>query len=198
MLALDFRNWLGGEAVINTYCHQLAMDGGKRLAEVMGTKVMDETGELTLNMASPHIYLCTFTGGYDLACCDHIIDKCSPSSSRRGFYRPGIFLRNVRSYQYAIQREIIIRMEHVRSPLFPCWGLVVQVQCASLERGSSIGLCKVELTARLKLHLSSITRFLISNTSAEPSTQYAKKSMKRYCLGKAVSAQNSRLAFCAV
>ncbi|KAI0926138.1 hypothetical protein AcW1_008381 [Taiwanofungus camphoratus] len=50
--ALDFRNWLGGEAVINTYCHQLAMDGGKRLAEVMGTKVMDETGELTLNMTN--------------------------------------------------------------------------------------------------------------------------------------------------
>jgi len=50
--ALDFRQWLGGEAAINAYCHKLAMDGGKRLAEVMGTKVMDETGELTLNMAN--------------------------------------------------------------------------------------------------------------------------------------------------
>ncbi|PCH42561.1 PLP-dependent transferase [Wolfiporia cocos MD-104 SS10] len=50
--ALDFRQWLGGEAKINNYCHQLAMKGGKRLAEVMQTKVIDETGELTLNMTN--------------------------------------------------------------------------------------------------------------------------------------------------
>ncbi|OCH92527.1 PLP-dependent transferase [Obba rivulosa] len=50
--ALDFRKWLGGESVINEYCHKLAIDGGKKLAEVMGTKVMDETGALTLNMVN--------------------------------------------------------------------------------------------------------------------------------------------------
>ncbi|KAF9816648.1 hypothetical protein IEO21_03953 [Rhodonia placenta] len=50
--ALDFRKWLGGEAVINAYCHNLAMEGGRRLAEIFGTKVMDVTGELTLNMAN--------------------------------------------------------------------------------------------------------------------------------------------------
>ncbi|OBZ72541.1 hypothetical protein A0H81_07972 [Grifola frondosa] len=50
--ALDFRNWLGGEAAINEYCHELAMAGGERLASVMGTKVMDKTGELTLNMTN--------------------------------------------------------------------------------------------------------------------------------------------------
>ncbi|KAF5379469.1 hypothetical protein D9615_006556 [Tricholomella constricta] len=50
--ALDFRNWLGGEHKINAYCHDLALKGGKRLAEILGTRVMDPDGELTLNMAN--------------------------------------------------------------------------------------------------------------------------------------------------
>ncbi|KAI0368661.1 PLP-dependent transferase [Pilatotrama ljubarskyi] len=53
--ALAFREWLGGEKAINDYCHKLALEGGKKLAEVMGTRVMDETGELTLNM--PNVLL---------------------------------------------------------------------------------------------------------------------------------------------
>ena len=50
--ALDFREWLGGEVKINGYCRDLAIRGGKRLAEVLGTEEMDETPnrELTLNM----------------------------------------------------------------------------------------------------------------------------------------------------
>jgi hypothetical protein len=48
--ALDFRAWLGGEYKINNYCRSLALAGGKRLAEILGTNVMDSTGELTLNM----------------------------------------------------------------------------------------------------------------------------------------------------
>ena len=51
-IALAFRRWLGGEAKINAYCHELAVRGGRYLAELLGTKVMDETGELTLNMVS--------------------------------------------------------------------------------------------------------------------------------------------------
>ncbi|KAK7052816.1 hypothetical protein VNI00_004135 [Paramarasmius palmivorus] len=50
--ALDFRAWLGGEEKINEYCHRLAKEGGKRLAEVMGTEVMDPTGEFTLSMTN--------------------------------------------------------------------------------------------------------------------------------------------------
>ncbi|KAI0326632.1 PLP-dependent transferase [Cubamyces sp. BRFM 1775] len=50
--ALAFREWLGGEKAINDYCHKLALEGGRRLAEVMGTQVMDGTGELTLNMTN--------------------------------------------------------------------------------------------------------------------------------------------------
>ena len=50
--ALDFRGWLGGEVEINRYCRDLAIRGGKRLAEILGTEEMDETPnrELTLNM----------------------------------------------------------------------------------------------------------------------------------------------------
>lgn len=51
-IAIRFRKWIGGEHKINEYCHGLAMKGGVRLAEVLHTKVMDHTGELTLNMAS--------------------------------------------------------------------------------------------------------------------------------------------------
>ncbi|KAG5651325.1 hypothetical protein H0H81_009078 [Sphagnurus paluster] len=50
--ALDFRNWLGGEHKINEYCHKLAIQGGKVLAEVMGTRVLDPDGDLTVNMVS--------------------------------------------------------------------------------------------------------------------------------------------------
>jgi hypothetical protein len=51
-IALDFRDWLGGEVKINAYCRDLAIRGGKRLAEILGTEEMDETPtrELTLNM----------------------------------------------------------------------------------------------------------------------------------------------------
>lgn len=48
--ALKFRAWLGGEHKINEYCHDLALRGGKRLAEILGTEVMDPNGEFTLNM----------------------------------------------------------------------------------------------------------------------------------------------------
>ncbi|KAF9465635.1 pyridoxal phosphate-dependent transferase [Collybia nuda] len=50
--ALDFRSWLGGEAKINAYCHEMAIKGGKRLAEIFGTRVLDPDGELTLNMVN--------------------------------------------------------------------------------------------------------------------------------------------------
>ncbi|EDR07491.1 uncharacterized protein LACBIDRAFT_298401 [Laccaria bicolor S238N-H82] len=50
--ALEFRAWLGGEEKINAYCHDLAIKGGKRLAELFGTRVMDSDGKFTLNMAN--------------------------------------------------------------------------------------------------------------------------------------------------
>lgn len=50
--ALDFRQWLGGEGVINEYCHNLAIEGGKALAKVLDTKVMDEDGRFTAHMVN--------------------------------------------------------------------------------------------------------------------------------------------------
>ncbi|KAE9400171.1 PLP-dependent transferase [Gymnopus androsaceus JB14] len=50
--ALDFREWLGGEADINDYCHRIALEGGRRLASILGTEIIDQTQgyEFTLNM----------------------------------------------------------------------------------------------------------------------------------------------------
>lgn len=52
--ALDFREWLGGEDVINDYCHRIALEGGRRLASILGTEIIDEAQgyEFTLNMVS--------------------------------------------------------------------------------------------------------------------------------------------------
>ncbi|KAK0224427.1 pyridoxal phosphate-dependent transferase [Armillaria nabsnona] len=50
--ALDFRNWLGGEGMIDKYCHNLAIEGGKALAKVLNTKVMDEDGQFTAHMVN--------------------------------------------------------------------------------------------------------------------------------------------------
>jgi len=55
--ALDFRQWLGGEQKINDYCRSLALSGGKLLSELLGTPLLDPTGEFTLNMINN-------TGGY--------------------------------------------------------------------------------------------------------------------------------------
>ncbi|KAI0749408.1 hypothetical protein C8Q80DRAFT_1269292 [Daedaleopsis nitida] len=50
MTVLAFRQWLEGEKAINDYCHKTAVEGAKKLVEVMGTRDMDISGELTLNM----------------------------------------------------------------------------------------------------------------------------------------------------
>ncbi|KAJ3979709.1 PLP-dependent transferase [Lentinula detonsa] len=39
--ALQWREWIGGEAAIQEYCNKLAREGGRRLAETMSTQVMD-------------------------------------------------------------------------------------------------------------------------------------------------------------
>ncbi|KAJ7735967.1 PLP-dependent transferase [Mycena metata] len=55
--ALEFREWLGGEDAINNYCHNMAVRGGAHLASLLGTRVMDETGEFTLSMVNVQIPL---------------------------------------------------------------------------------------------------------------------------------------------
>ncbi|GAA5902107.1 uncharacterized protein JCM6883_001300 [Sporobolomyces salmoneus] len=55
--ALDFRrDVLGGEERITSYCHDLAIKGGERVAEILGTRTMKnenpEEGELVANMVN--------------------------------------------------------------------------------------------------------------------------------------------------
>ncbi|KAF9552962.1 PLP-dependent transferase [Agrocybe pediades] len=52
--ATDFRKRLGGEKMINAYCHTLAVAGGGLVARSLGTTVLDttESGELTGNMTN--------------------------------------------------------------------------------------------------------------------------------------------------
>ncbi|KAL0953308.1 hypothetical protein HGRIS_004557 [Hohenbuehelia grisea] len=57
--AIDFRNLLGGEEAINTYCRDLALRGGKRLAEILRTRLFDESDnrQMTLNMVNVELPL---------------------------------------------------------------------------------------------------------------------------------------------
>ncbi|KAJ3309123.1 hypothetical protein HDU76_003717 [Blyttiomyces sp. JEL0837] len=43
-MALKFRNWLGGEQVIQEYCHNLAVQGGWWIAKLWGTEVLSAVG----------------------------------------------------------------------------------------------------------------------------------------------------------
>lgn len=53
IVALDFRKFLGGEKRITEYCHSLAIAGGRKAAEVLGTEMVEtDEGELTANMVS--------------------------------------------------------------------------------------------------------------------------------------------------
>ncbi|EIW69330.1 hypothetical protein TREMEDRAFT_43923 [Tremella mesenterica DSM 1558] len=57
--ALDFREEIGGEERIMEYCHTLAVEGGKRIAERWETEVMDIPGDILtaamVNVALPYI-----------------------------------------------------------------------------------------------------------------------------------------------
>jgi hypothetical protein len=57
LAALDFRQWLGGEQKINDYCRSLALAGGELLSRLLGTPVLDPTGEFTLNMVNVELPL---------------------------------------------------------------------------------------------------------------------------------------------
>jgi hypothetical protein len=54
--ALDFREAIGGEREIQAYCHTLARSGGKKMAQVLGTRLMDERDEFTAAMVCALAY----------------------------------------------------------------------------------------------------------------------------------------------
>lgn len=49
-IALDFRERIGGERNIQEYCHRIALEGGRKAAEILGTDIMDERDEFTASM----------------------------------------------------------------------------------------------------------------------------------------------------
>ncbi|EJD49589.1 PLP-dependent transferase [Auricularia subglabra TFB-10046 SS5] len=55
--AIRFRQDVGGEKAIQLYCHLLALRGGRRMAEIFGTHVMDPDGSLTANMVNVRLPL---------------------------------------------------------------------------------------------------------------------------------------------
>ncbi|GAA6061312.1 hypothetical protein JCM10212_005426 [Sporobolomyces blumeae] len=65
--ALDFRrDVLGGESNITSYCHRLAIRGGERVAEILGTRTMrnsdpEREGELVANMVNVELPLPSYT-----------------------------------------------------------------------------------------------------------------------------------------
>lgn len=52
VLALDFRETIGGEAKIQEYSHRLAREGGKKVAEILGTEMLDKDDQFTASMVS--------------------------------------------------------------------------------------------------------------------------------------------------
>lgn len=86
--ALDFRKWLGGEERINKYCHGLALEGGKRLAEVLGTHVMDPAGDLTANMVRANVPS-PFLPPHSLWWCTHNVFRLTWRSPCKAC-RPGV------------------------------------------------------------------------------------------------------------
>ncbi|RUS12537.1 pyridoxal phosphate-dependent transferase [Endogone sp. FLAS-F59071] len=58
--ALDFRASIGGESHIQTYCHDLALEGGQLAAKIWGTEMMENAeGTLTASMVNVRLPLTT-------------------------------------------------------------------------------------------------------------------------------------------
>ncbi|KAJ3820741.1 pyridoxal phosphate-dependent transferase [Lentinula raphanica] len=59
--ALKFRQQIGGEKMIQKYCHELAMSGGRRMAQIMNTTMLDSSaensGEVVANMVNVELPL---------------------------------------------------------------------------------------------------------------------------------------------
>ncbi|KAJ3716679.1 pyridoxal phosphate-dependent transferase [Lentinula raphanica] len=65
-VALQWREWIGGETAIHEYCNNLAKEGGKLLAQTMNTQVMDPDGEFTKAMVNVTLpFPSSFQAQYD-------------------------------------------------------------------------------------------------------------------------------------
>ncbi|KAJ3893796.1 pyridoxal phosphate-dependent transferase [Lentinula edodes] len=74
--ALQWREWIGGESAIHEYCNNLAREGGRRLAKIMDTQVMDPDGEFTLAMVNVVLpFPKDFSSSYDAAVASALTNK---------------------------------------------------------------------------------------------------------------------------
>lgn len=110
----------------------MAVKGGEQLAKLLGTKVMDESGELTLNMVRHGTY-CFLDGRITYM----ILDQRTPSASGPGFQRQS-HLHTGGHYQniQLVQFQVLRRMEHPSWSLHACRRLVDSMQQSSLDGGS--------------------------------------------------------------
>jgi hypothetical protein len=53
--AINFRKCIGGEQMIMSYCRNLAINGGKAMASILGTRILDDTPNFELTGAMVHI-----------------------------------------------------------------------------------------------------------------------------------------------
>ncbi|KAI9494038.1 pyridoxal phosphate-dependent transferase [Zychaea mexicana] len=75
--ALDFRNSLGGEEAIQSYCNDLARQGGQLLAEALGTEVLENVdNSLTVAMTNVRIPFENKRNRPNSQVVRLIIDKC--------------------------------------------------------------------------------------------------------------------------
>ncbi|KAF7325620.1 Aminotran-5 domain-containing protein [Mycena kentingensis (nom. inval.)] len=103
--ALEFREWIGGEHKINEYCHEVAMRGGKRLAEILGTRVLDETGEATLNMVNVELPLPSCLGTVRVAPVTELfLQKMLAPTNRKEKVSAGILYHNQAGGRGAVRR----------------------------------------------------------------------------------------------
>ncbi|KAJ7161146.1 pyridoxal phosphate-dependent transferase [Mycena filopes] len=92
--ALEFREYLGGEYAINGYCHDMAVRGGARLATLFGTRVMDESGEFTLNMVNVQIPVPSHVPGPSEAVTTVFYQKLLAPTNRTKVVSASVFWHN--------------------------------------------------------------------------------------------------------
>ena len=91
-LALDYRDFLGGEAAIMAYCVGLACEGGKLVANILGTEVMDNSNRTHSNCCFTMVRL-----PLDMSKMDQVIE-------RRRYSQTMVRRRRVKDHEQLIER----------------------------------------------------------------------------------------------
>ncbi|KAJ3207274.1 hypothetical protein HDU67_007583 [Dinochytrium kinnereticum] len=94
--AVAFRRWVGGEERIMKYCHDLAVDGGRRVAEMWGTKVLlgvdgERTGGEGLFGSMVNVYVPEWVGGGEGELRDGVLSGVQGRLMREYFMSAQVF-----------------------------------------------------------------------------------------------------------